>query len=334
MAAACWIAGAVQDSDRLARNGPPTTRGIKGRRRLPDIQDETGRTLVAQRLLLLAPMGLFYRNQPFIFGETTYVNGGSFGPVHGGSVNLVIVVEGSMVVSWDGLSAEIPTGRVALIYSCDSIEFQFPLGTRTVVQWCDTGEPAGSGWVRQKLKKAPLSLDVFETLRQLMDIGLKLSCENRDEVRAFRDALGEAMICAYLHQANLDWDEALVPEPVTRGKDFIERHFCEYIDNAQIARCAGVSPQYLDRLFKRSHGVSPVQHLWNLRAEKGAFLLRQTGLTVGEIAYQCGYKTPFHFSRQIKVKYGHSPSDLRKLKTALQPSLLRGEYPDQHFDGP
>ena len=202
-------------------------------------------------------MGLFYRNQPFIFGETTYTNGGAFGPVHADSVNLVVVVEGSMEVRWDGMSAEIPAGRVALIYSSSSIEFLFPLGKRTVVRWCDTGEPAGSAWVRQKLKKAPLSLEVSETVRQLMDIGMKLSCQNRDEVRAFRDALGEALICAYLHQANLDWDEALVPEPVNRGKEFIESHFCEAIDNRQIVRRAGVSPQYLDRLFKRSHGLSP-----------------------------------------------------------------------------
>jgi AraC-like DNA-binding protein len=279
-------------------------------------------------------MGLFYRNQPFIFGETTYTNGGTFGPVGSGSINLVIVVEGSMEVRWDGISAEFPAGRAALIYSSDSIEFHFPQGARTVVQWCDTGEPAGSAWVRQKLKKAPLSLEVSDTLRQLMNIGKKLSSENCHEVRAFRDALGEAMICAYLHQANLDWDEALVPEPVIRAREFIEGHFCEHIDSQQIARKAGVSPQYLDRLFKRSQGVSPVQYLWSLRAEKGAFLLRQSGLTVGEIAYQCGYKNPFHFSRQIKAKYGHCPSELRTLKRTHQPSLLRGEYPDQHFDDP
>jgi AraC family L-rhamnose operon regulatory protein RhaS len=70
--------------------------------------------------------------------------------------------------------------------------------------------------------------------------------------------------------------------------------------------------------------------LWNLRAEKGAFLLRQTGLSVSEIAYQCGYTNPFHFSRHVKAKYGHSPSDLRKLKRTLQPSLMRGEGTDLH----
>lgn len=279
-------------------------------------------------------MGLFYRNQPFIFGETTYTNGGSFGPVQLSSVNLVIVVEGTMEVRWDGMTADIPAGRVALIYSITSVEFHFPMGIRTVVQWCDTGEPAGSAMVRQKLKKAPISLEATDTLRQLMEIGKKLACENRDEVRAFRDALGEAMICAYLHRANLDRDEALVPEPVTRCKEFIESHFCEHLDNEQIARRAGVSPQYLDRLFKRSHGVSPIQHLWNLRAEKGAFMLRQTGLTVSEIAYQCGYKTPFHFSRHIKMKYGSCPTALRNLRRELQPSLMRGEFPDQHYDGP
>jgi AraC family L-rhamnose operon regulatory protein RhaS len=275
-------------------------------------------------------MGLFYRNQPFIFGETTYVNGGSFGPVLSSSVNLIIVVEGRTEVRWDGMTAEFAAGSASLIYASESVELVLPRGIRSVVRWCETGEPAGSAWVRQKLKKAPTSLEASETLQVLMGMGMKLSLENRDEVRAFRDALGEALICAYLHQADLDRDEAIVPEPVANGKEFIEAHFSEAIDNGQIARRVGVSPQYLVRLFKRSFNVSPVQHLWNLRAEKGAFLLRQTGLSVSEIAYQCGYKNPFHFSRHVKTKYGHSPSDLRKLKRALQPSLMRGEGPDLH----
>jgi AraC-like DNA-binding protein len=277
-------------------------------------------------------MGLFYRNQPFIFGETIYTNGGTFGPVDKSSVNLILVLEGSVEAVWDGKRAEIPAGRAALIYSCDSILFRFPLGRRTAIQWCDTGEPAGSIWIRQKLKRAPLTLEGSETLRHLMEMGKKLSSENRDEVRAFRDALGEALICAYLHQANLDRDETLVPEPVSRSKEYIESHFCEPIDTGEIARKAGVSPQYLVRLFKRSVGISPVQYVWNLRAEKGAFLLRQSGLTVGEIAYQCGYKNPFHFSRHLKATYGHSPRDLRTLKRSLQPSLQRGDVPDRHFD--
>ena len=275
-------------------------------------------------------MGLFYRNQPFIFGESTYNNGGAFGPLYSSAVNLTLVLEGSMEAKWDGMAAEIPAGWASLTYATTSFELRLPRGTRSVVQWCETGEPAGSAWVRQKLRKAPAVLEASETLRTLMAMGMKLALENRDEVRAFRDALGEALICAYLHQADLDRDEAIVPDPVAKGKDFIEAHFSEPIDNGQVARRVGVSPQYLVRLFKRSYSISPVQHLWNLRAEKGAFLLRQTGLSVSEIAYQCGYKNPFHFSRHLKTKYGHSPSDLRKLKRALQPSLLRGENPDVH----
>jgi hypothetical protein len=34
------------------------------------------------------------------------------------------------------------------------------------------------------------------------------------------------------------------------------------------------------------------------------------------------------------MKYGSCPTELRMLKRELQPSLLRGEYPDQHYDGP
>jgi AraC-like DNA-binding protein len=275
-------------------------------------------------------VGLFYRNQPFAFGETEYLNGGAFGPLRSSFVNLVIVAKGCMEAHWDGRSAEIPAGCTSLIYNHEAIEFRFPIGTGTLVYWCETGDPAGSSVVRQMLKKAPITLETSPTLKALMDIGRKLSRENRDEVRAFRDALGEALICAYLHQANLDREEAIVPEPVSQGKEFIEAHFCEPLESRSIARRVGISPQYLASLYRRSYGMSPIQHLWSLRAEKGAFLLRQSGLTVSEVAFQCGYKNPFHFSRHIKETFGHSPTKLRSLKRTLQPSVLKGEFPDVH----
>jgi AraC family L-rhamnose operon regulatory protein RhaS len=276
-------------------------------------------------------MGLFYRNQPFNFGEITYRNGGVYGPLKSSLVNLVIIAKGRVEIVWDGLRIDVSAPRSALIYNRSAVEFRYPRGVTTVVQWCETGEPAGSAVMRQKLSEAPVSLDTSRPMARLMALGLGLVEENNGEFSAFRDALGEALICAYLHHAHLDREKALIPEPVVRSKTYIDAHFCDPIDNARVAWQAGISLQYLVRLFRESYGLSPVQHIWNLRAEKGAHLLRQTALSVGEVAYQCGYKNPFHFSRHIKAVYGHHPTALRMLKQPLQPSLMRGALPDRHF---
>lgn len=277
-------------------------------------------------------MGLFYRNQPFNFGEETLRDGGNYGPLRSSFVNVIIIVKGAAEVVWDDHRVELKAPCAALIYNRSAVEFRYPVGRMTIVQWCETGEPAGSAVVRQKLRQAPFSLTVSESMRRLMGMGLKLVKENQGQVSGFRDALGEALICAYLHHANLDRDEALIPEPVARSKLFIDSHFCEPIDNARVARHAGVSLQYLVRLFQKSFGLSPAQYIWYLRAEKGAHQLSQTGLSVGEVAYQCGYKNPFHFSRHIKAVYGYNPTALRTLKRPLQPSLLRADLAGPHLD--
>ncbi len=54
---------------------------------------------------------------------------------------------------------------------------------------------------------------------------------------------------------------------------------------------------------------------------------QQTGLTVAEIAYQCGYKNSYHFSRQIKTSYGRPPTEIRRRK-GYGDSSLRIEKAD------
>ena len=54
-----------------------------------------------------------------------------------------------------------------------------------------------------------------------------------------------------------------------------------------------------------------MRYVWEARTRRGAQLLRETGLTVSEIAYRCGFQTPFHFSRWVKQVHGMSPKEFR-----------------------
>ena len=58
---------------------------------------------------------------------------------------------------------------------------------------------------------------------------------------------------------------------------------------------------------------------------------QQTGPTVAEIAYQCGYKNPYHFSRQVKTSYGCPPSELRRRKGYRDSSLRIAKADDVLF---
>ncbi|MGD6834668.1 helix-turn-helix domain-containing protein [Sutcliffiella halmapala] len=51
--------------------------------------------------------------------------------------------------------------------------------------------------------------------------------------------------------------------------------------------------------------------LWEKRIDRGIDLLRNTGLTVSEIAYQSGVKTSQHFARSFKKHTNRTPTEIR-----------------------
>jgi len=88
----------------------------------------------------------------------------------------------------------------------------------------------------------------------------------------------------------------------------------------QLAKLAGYTPQHLNRVFQRSLGVTPLQHLGHLRMEKAGEMLLRTGKTVAAIGREVGFDDPYHFSRVFKQHHGHSPSDHRQRADSNPPS--------------
>jgi transcriptional regulator GlxA family with amidase domain len=41
-------------------------------------------------------------------------------------------------------------------------------------------------------------------------------------------------------------------------------------------------------------------------------MLRTTSMSMTEIALECGFEEPSHFSRTFKTKFGRSPTDYRE----------------------
>jgi hypothetical protein len=55
-----------------------------------------------------------------------------------------------------------------------------------------------------------------------------------------------------------------------------------------------------------------------------AMLLERTNFSVGEVARQCGFASPFHFSRQFKAAFGDAPQRLRaRVRAGEMPPLPR-----------
>lgn len=82
---------------------------------------------------------------------------------------------------------------------------------------------------------------------------------------------------------------------------------------ANLARAAGVSRAALARRFTELLGEPPMTYLTTWRLTLAADLLREPSATIGAVAEQVGYGSPFALSTAFKRVRGVSPKEFRAL---------------------
>lgn len=79
-----------------------------------------------------------------------------------------------------------------------------------------------------------------------------------------------------------------------------------------LCRSLCLSRSQLHRKLKALTGMSTSIFIRMIRLQQAKRLLASTDLSISEIAYQVGFKTPIYFSQIFKETFGNSPSDDRK----------------------
>lgn len=79
----------------------------------------------------------------------------------------------------------------------------------------------------------------------------------------------------------------------------------------RLARVSGVSDAHFARSFKQAFGVPPHRYLLTRRIERAAALLRDTDLSITQIAFETGWNSLGTFGRIFRDVTGESPSELR-----------------------
>ena len=99
---------------------------------------------------------------------------------------------------------------------------------------------------------------------------------------------------------------------VKRGVAFLNTHATEAISRWQLAEAINVSEDYLTRIFRKDLGLSPWTYLTRLRIDLAKRLLRQSTMTVGEVASASGFQDQAYFCRVFKKVTGVNPGKLRQ----------------------
>lgn len=93
---------------------------------------------------------------------------------------------------------------------------------------------------------------------------------------------------------------------------FLYQNYDRAIDISTIAAEVNIHPSYLQRVFKSQTGKTVFGYLQGIRIEKSRMFLRNSDMSVNEIAYHTGFNDPKYFAACFKKETQTTPSDFRK----------------------
>ena len=126
----------------------------------------------------------------------------------------------------------------------------------------------------------------------------------------------ELMLYAYRNQINgrvrtADADPVLHPKTQAIVR-YINEHFSEDLQLTDVASAFKINPHYLSRLFKQTTGFTFSDYVNVQRIKEAQRLLRESDLSITEIAWQAGYSNFSHFGKTFKRTVHMSPREYRR----------------------
>ncbi|WP_395450702.1 helix-turn-helix domain-containing protein [Aminobacter sp. UC22_36] len=247
----------------------------------------------------------------FTFGEAMYSAGGVYGPLRNRYVTLLLVHEGTAKVTCDDEVTLVESGECGVFRNERYVLFEYGDSKRGRVSWCEGYPGILTDTIALRLRDVPAKIPISDRLEALQRLGVELGSGSAANLNMLRNALGQSLYAAYFHEAQISERDRHIPRPVHRARNYIEENSEKDVTIDAVAELVARTPQHLISSFRKHIGMTPARYLWQVRAKRGHHLLLHSGLTVAEIAYQCGYKNPYHFSRQIKQHFGMSPTEVR-----------------------
>lgn len=102
-------------------------------------------------------------------------------------------------------------------------------------------------------------------------------------------------------------------ENITRLLEYLQIHYAENITLEDASKKAGLSKFYFTRIFKQHTGQTFYDYLSFLRVQSAEALLKDTSVSVSDIAATCGYANVSSFSRAFRKYRKCSPQEYRSL---------------------
>lgn len=93
---------------------------------------------------------------------------------------------------------------------------------------------------------------------------------------------------------------------------YIQQNYADSLSVSLLASLVPMSRYHFIRIFKEYAGLSPYEYIILYRINKAKSFLKETGISVAEVAYSVGFRDASNFIRYFKKVVGTTPEYFRK----------------------
>ena len=252
-----------------------------------------------------------------MFGRAIYLPGGWHGPRSQNVYFLITILEGGVEIDCDGRRIQLRSGEGVILPPRGMEFFRFDPDVKSVHLWCQIAPSLTYRHERELMHLAGHTSPVPASVSILIEEGLSIPVNAGPHLNLAMQALAKACLLRFVAHAseNIPTNQPR-HQAVQRALEAVSMNPAKFRSAEGLARHCGISYSRLRKLFQDDQGESPTAMIWRLKTDQAIQLIRATGLTLAEVAEQCGFSNAFHLSRCVKDRMGVPPRELRKTEQA------------------
>lgn len=109
------------------------------------------------------------------------------------------------------------------------------------------------------------------------------------------------------------WFRVEKARPINQAKRYIKKHFADPISLEEVSSEVGFSGSYFSTLFRKETGKNFLEYVTDVRIDEAKVLLRESRMTIENVAKSVGINDYKRFSKTFKKLTGISPKEYRSL---------------------
>ena len=104
-----------------------------------------------------------------------------------------------------------------------------------------------------------------------------------------------------------------VPEWIKTAREYLNDNSSRQISLVELSHLTGAHPVTISKYFPKHFSCTLGEYMRRLKAEKALNLLQNHEVSLGNVAYECGFADQSHFTRTFKNLTGILPGEYAKL---------------------